>query len=40
MKNYDCYIASGWFNSEQAKDLENIKIALDEFNIKYFSRKD
>ena len=40
MKNYDCYIASGWFNSEQAKDLENIKIALDELNIKYFSPKD
>tara|TARA_Y100000034_G_scaffold109205_1_gene140240 strand:+ start:1161 stop:1601 length:441 start_codon:yes stop_codon:yes gene_type:complete len=40
MKNYDCYIASGWFNPEQAKDLENIKIALDELNIKYFSPKD
>ena len=40
MKNYDCYIASGWFNPEQAKDLENIKVALDELNIKYFSPKD
>ena len=40
MKNYDCYIASGWFNPEQAKDLENIKIVLDELNIKYFSPKD
>ena len=40
MKNYDCYIASGWFNPEQAKDLEDIKAALDELNIKYFSPKD
>ena len=40
MKKYDCYIASGWFNPVQAKDLENIKVALDELNIKYFSPKD
>ena len=40
MKNYDCYIASGWFNPEQAKDLENIKETLDKLNAKYFSPKD
>ena len=40
MKNYDCYIASGWFNPEQAKDLENIKKTLDKLSIKYFSPKD
>ena len=37
---YDCYIASGWFNENQARDLENIKTALDELGIKYFSPKD
>jgi len=40
MKNYDCYIASGWFNPEQANDLENIKKTLDKLNVKYFSPKD
>ncbi len=37
---YDCYIASGWFNENQARDLENIKQALDELGVKYFSPKD
>lgn len=34
------YIASGWFNEEQANDLEYIKGVLDRFGIKYFSPKD
>ena len=34
------YIASGWFNEEQANDLEYIKGVLDSFGIKYFSPKD
>ena len=37
---YDCYIASGWFNENQARDLENIKNTLDELGVKYFSPKD
>ena len=37
---YDCYIASGWFNENQARDLENIKSTLDEMGVKYFSPKD
>jgi nucleoside 2-deoxyribosyltransferase len=37
---YDCYIASGWFNENQARDLENIKSTLDELGVKYFSPKD
>ena len=37
---YDCYIASGWFNENQARDLENIKQTLDELGVKYFSPKD
>ena len=40
MKSYDCYIASGWFNPEQARDLENIKKTLDKLDVKYFSPKD
>ena len=40
MKSYDCYIASGWFNPEQARDLENIKKTLDTLDVKYFSPKD
>ena len=38
--SYDCYIASGWFNENQARDLENIKSTLDELGVKYFSPKD
>ena len=37
---HDCYIASGWFNENQARDLENIKTALDELGVNYFSPKD
>jgi len=37
---HDCYIASGWFNENQARDLENIKGALDEIGCRYFSPKD
>ena len=37
---YDCYIASGWFNENQARDLENIKNTLDELGVNYFSPKD
>ena len=37
---YDCYIASGWFNENQARDLENIKTTLDGLGVKYFSPKD
>ena len=37
---YDCYIASGWFNENQARDLENIKTTLDELGVNYFSPKD
>jgi nucleoside 2-deoxyribosyltransferase len=37
---YDCYIASGWFNPNQAQDLENIKDVLDELDVNYFSPKD
>lgn len=37
---YMFYIASGWFNQQQAKDLEDIKCILDGFEIKYFSPKD
>ena len=37
---HDCYIASGWFNENQARDLENIKSALDELGVNYFSPKD
>ena len=36
----DVYIASGWFNENQAKDLNNIKIMLNELRISYFSPKD
>jgi len=37
---HDCYIASGWFNENQARDLENIKTALDDLGVNYFSPKD
>lgn len=37
---HDCYIASGWFNENQTRDLENIKSALDELGVNYFSPKD
>ena len=37
---HDCYIASGWFNENQARDLENIKEALSEVGCRYFSPKD
>ena len=37
---HDCYIASGWFNENQARDLENIKTTLDELGVNYFSPKD
>ena len=40
MKQYDCYIASGWFNPQQAEDLENIKNTLDKLKVNYFSPKD
>ena len=36
---YDCYIASGWFNENQARDLENIKTTLDELGVNYFHQK-
>ena len=35
-----CYIASGWFNEDQARDLENIKRICTTLNIKFFSPKD
>lgn len=38
--SYECYIASGWFNPEQAKDLEDIKEILDNLKCKYYSPKD
>ena len=34
------YIASGWFNEEQSRDLERIKSLLKELSISYFSPKD
>tara|TARA_Y100000310_G_scaffold290239_1_gene317258 strand:- start:203 stop:637 length:435 start_codon:yes stop_codon:yes gene_type:complete len=34
------YIASGWFNEKQQKDLNNIKALLEKINIPYFSPKD
>ena len=34
------YIASGWFNENQAKDLEDIKGALQRTDMSYFSPKD
>ena len=37
---YDCYIASGWFNANQARDLENIKDICSELSIDYYSPKD
>ena len=37
---YDCYIASGWFNAEQATDLENIKNVCKDVELKVFSPKD
>ena len=37
---HDCYIASGWFNENQARDLENIKEALEDVRCRYFSPKD
>ena len=37
---HDCYIASGFFNENQARDLENIKTTLDELGVNYFSPKD
>lgn len=37
---YKCYIASGWFNENQAKDLDDIKNVLNEINVPYFSPKD
>jgi nucleoside 2-deoxyribosyltransferase len=37
---YDCYIASGWFNENQAADLQNIKNVCEKLNLKYFSPKD
>jgi len=37
---HDCYIASGWFNANQARDLENIKEALSDVGCRYFSPKD
>ena len=35
-----CYIASGWFNENQARDLENIKNMLFKLNIPFYSPKD
>jgi len=37
---YGFYIASGWFNENQAKDLECIKLILDAHGVQYFSPKD
>lgn len=37
---YDFYIASGWFNKNQARDLKNIKKVFNKLKIKYFSPKD
>lgn len=34
------YIASGWFNENQARDLENIKQVLDKLQVSYYSPKD
>ena len=36
----DCYIASGWFNPNQAEDLKKIKAALEDLEVSYFSPKD
>jgi len=38
--NYDCYIASGWFNEKQLTDLNNIKSLCTKLNLKFFSPKD
>ena len=35
----DCYIASGWFNPNQAGDLKKIKAALEDLEVSYFSPK-
>jgi len=37
--NY-CYIASGWFSPEWLEELEEIKSALDDYGLNYFSPKD
>jgi len=34
------YIASGWFNENQARDLKNIKKILKQLDISFFSPKD
>ena len=34
------YIASGWFNAEQEKDLKNIKNLLTTLKLPFFSPKD
>lgn len=35
-----CYIASGWFNEKQTADLRDIKYALMNLGVGYFSPKD
>ena len=37
---HKCYIASGWFNEKQARDLATIKEVLDFNDVRYFSPKD
>lgn len=37
---YDLYLASGWFNEAQARDLENIKKVCADLNLKIYSPKD
>ena len=39
-KKHDCYIASGWFNPEQANDLEQMKKILTKLKANFFSPKD
>ena len=36
----NCYIASGFFNPNQLKDLENIKNVLEKVGIDYYNPKD
>lgn len=37
---FDCYIASGFFNPKQIKDVEDIKFILKLLNLTFFSPKD
>ena len=40
MSNHKVYIASGWFNTEQANDLENILSVLQTLGITYYSPRE